>query len=760
MTEPTVKIEQKISVLIHGVDREFLEVCQKSLSSRFVFNLAGSAENIEKLVEKHSCGILVSSLSSFRSIFQKTGERFAHLIHVCIIDTSDIGILTEAVNLAVRDLIKLPFRNYEIKDVLNQARIKFMRERNILSQIKTLQMSQNSFHQIVDCSSSAILVLDSRDRVRFINPATERMFRRKKDEILGKTLHFSVSPGEQMEMQVVRKNGTFGVAQMICQESVWNNQKSTLILLNEVTELKEAEARAVSASQAKSNLLANMSHEIRTPLNSILGMTDILIENLKKKENIKYAEIISKAGNSLYGLINDILDLSKIEAGQIEFEEVHFNLYSFVKESVELMLVKARSKGIELSYSVEPGLNCDFSGDPTRIRQILVNLLSNAVKFTDQGSVTLEVVVGKSRAYHDKSKTSVIVFKVKDTGVGLSQDQQGKIFDSYTQADKSVTRKYGGTGLGLAISKNLAELMKGTILLRSKPGFGSTFTFKIPLIKLNSPVKAIEFRPDFQEQHSVLVNLSKFESKKLKSMLEEFHSKVSCIDSPLKMESYFRSRGSYSGVVVCLAQDLKVHRSVFDSLIAYKKIIKERIICLNDLSAPIRFRDYQNQMLDLPVCRVEFEQKLRKIKNIKSGESTKTKVKKLPGASYNELKILLADDMPDNRFLIESFLKNYPFRLDYAENGDEAFSKFIQGNYDMVLMDIQMPVMDGHTATKKIRDWEKKHKTIPVPVIALIAHAMKKDHLRSLDAGCSDHLTKPLRKQELLDAIIPKPVKL
>ena len=382
-------------------------------------------------------------------------------------------------------------------------------------------------------------------------------------------------------------------------------------------ELQHAKAAAESASQTKSDFLASMSHEIRTPMNAIIAIADLLAKTPLSPEQNNYVQIFRRAGDNLLHLINDILDLSKVEASQLELERTGFSLNDLLEKVTEMVAVRAHEKGLALVCEISPKVPTDLVGDPTRLRQVLLNLLGNAIKFTESGEVALRVTPDA-----DSSVAGALRFTISDTGIGIPGEKLGTVFERFTQANSSTTRRYGGSGLGLTISKRLVELMGGRIWVESGVGKGSVFSFAVPL----------EIWAGARRRAAVPVSTG-------------------------------------------------------------------------------------------------------------------------PEPPLPALHILLVEDSPDNRTITVAYLQDTPYRVEIAENGAIACEKFTAGNYDLVLMDRQMPVMDGLTATRAIREWEQANHRPPTPIIALTAAALKGDQEKCIAAGCTAYLTKPIKQEVLLQAI-------
>jgi two-component system, sensor histidine kinase and response regulator len=558
-------------------------------------------------------------------------------------------------------------------------------------------------------------------------------------------------------------------------------------------ELIAAREQALIASRAKSEFLSSMSHEIRTPMNAVLGMAEVLSETNLDADQVRYLETMRFNGSTLLTLLDDILDLAKVESGRLQLEMAEFDLGDLVEQTVETLAVRAHGKGLELVARIAPGTPTRRIGDPLRLRQVLMNLLGNAIKFTEMGAVELTVAApdgaqhGARNGDEDGAKGGVVRFSVADTGVGIETAKLGAIFSNFSQGDSSDTRKYGGSGLGLAIATRLVALMGGRIRVESEHGKGSTFHFTAPLEVSNT---MSENTPVY-DLHGLSALVADRNATNRRVFVETLgHYGATVAEATTVQET-----------IAALSEALRVGRP-FDLVFGdcqmpgieqIERLATDGCTCGAAMIIPMLTTDDLTSKL-ARVRRLGFKRHLLKpVRRSDLLEVIARAARNLPGraplasnghpdaatappltvsppapltpspaivvataspaATTRPLRILLADDSPDNRLLIPAYFKRLPYQVETAENGKVAVEKFTSGRYDVVLMDIQMPVMDGYTAVRTIRAWETEHRRPATPILALTASTLDEDIPRAFEAGCDAHIAKPVRKATLLAAI-------
>jgi signal transduction histidine kinase/CheY-like chemotaxis protein len=539
------------------------------------------------------------------------------------------------------------------------------------------------------------------------------------------------------------------------------NPLKSVGVVQDITALKESEIALLEAKQqaeaanvAKTLFLANMSHEIRTPMNGILGFLQLMSETALDQQQKKYIEYITSSSETLLSIINDILDLSKIESGKMELESISFDLRSAIEAAVIPLAYRAHTRGLELNLLIRSSIPHQVKGDPTRLRQILTNLVSNAVKFTETGGVTVEAVQTE-----ETETTSTVQLVVKDTGIGMTKETLQLLFKPFTQADSSSTRRFGGSGLGLSITRDLLTLMGGEVIVESTPGLGSRFVVTLPLMKDHSILFQRTDQKILKGRHLLVVDDDPYNREIVRTYLEETGCLVSEASRATEALSRLLSKEpglvNVHGVIV----DQQMPGMSGNELAAALKAIettKSLPLCMltstvnNEsarqaketgftayLSKPIRRQD----LLDIAASMLSIDQDRQPEKTLITRHSIRE------SHDQEKLMVLVVEDQEINRALTVQMLRKEGIRCDVALNGQEAVEACRRSQYDLVYMDIQMPLMDGYEATRQIRSMDLVRQP---RIIAMTAHAMKEDRAQCIAAGMDDYLSKPIQQRDLL----------
>jgi PAS domain S-box-containing protein len=552
----------------------------------------------------------------------------------------------------------------------------------------------------------------------------------------------------------IKRDGTPVWAQITSHDVRSTKGKTRLVIAADITEqkrqreeLEQAKEAAESAAKMKSIFLANMSHEIRTPMNGVIGMTSLLQETTLNPEQCQLVEAIRSSGESLLEIISDVLDFSKIEAGKLHLEQIDFDLYDICEECLELAVVEARQKAITIEANLTDRLPDALRGDPLRIRQVLLNLLSNAVKFTEAGSVILRLSAETADGQCSVKCT------VEDTGIGISREAGQRLFHSFTQADSSTTRQFGGSGLGLTISKRLVDLMGGEIGFDSQPGQGSRFWFTLKL-PVGAQQHFAETQAALRGKRVLVVDDSPIHRTVARNYLERAGALATEADSAKAALQQLQAAAEAARPYALAVIDLQMPE--MDGLALAHAIRENDRVADTPLLIVGSYRDAESAeqarqlqiggFLVKPIRRAHFLQTAGRIAAYGSAARSSSEKRAAPPSITK--KVLLVEDNPANQQLALLILSRFGCEAKLAQNGREAIEAWQRSRYDLILMDCQMPEMDGFTATREIRKREGEGGE-HIPIVALTANALEEERQKCFEAGMDDHLSKPFRKKDL-----------
>ncbi len=671
----------------------------------------------------------------------------------------------------------------QLRDLFNNQ------EQLVKERTRQLQLEKQFLESLIVNSPVAIVVTNLDNAITTWNPAAEKLFGYTQAEAADRNIDEIVT-SEDMRAEAVgyskkitegdliqaitqrsRKEGTLVDVELLSVPVlVAGEHVGAVAMYHDITELQHARLAAEAANRSKSDFLATMSHEIRTPMNGIIGMTSLLLDTELTSEQHEYAATVRSSADSLLGIINDILDFSKIEAGKLDLEEQLFDIYECVESAFGLVASRAAEKKLELAYIIDPLVPHAIIGDVTRLRQILLNFLGNSIKFTEKGEVVVAAEIyadaesaGKQAAAYAPGQRITLHFSVRDTGVGIPPDRIDRLFKSFSQVDTSTTRKYGGTGLGLAISKRLSELMGGKVWVESDgaPGKGSVFHFTLQVeVGQAQPKAYLNVSPEqLQNKRILIVDDNATNRRILTTQTRAWGMIPRETEFPLQALKWIQKGEPFDIALldlqmpemdgITLAQEI---RRILDAKqlplimltsMGRKDADADAVQFAAYLHKPIHLSQLHDTLME--IAAQGSGQVVHKVDAPRTAQIDSQTAENLP------LRILLAEDHPVNQRLALQILRKMGYNADLAANGLEVLQALERQPYDVVLMDVQMPEMDGLEASRKIcQKWTREDRP---RIIAMTAEAMSGDREKCLAAGMDDYLSKPIRIAELTEAL-------
>ena len=650
----------------------------------------------------------------------------------------------------------------------------------IYHDISQLQRQKQYYQSLLEVSPTAIVTTDPDHKVTSWNPAAEKLFGYTRKETIGQDIDSLVANTEAVHHEAVRLNRQTKEAGQVQLTTRRTRKDGSLVdvdvraapirvgdelvglyaLYHDISELQRAREQAETATQAKSAFLAMMSHEIRTPMNAVIGMTGLLLDTNLAPEQRSYAEVIRGSGEALMAVIDEILDFSKIEAGRLELERRPFDLRSCVESALELVAASASGKGLDLAYLLDRGLPGAIVGDATRLRQILINLLNNAIKFTDTGEVVVSVDGEALESGEEEiAREYKLHFAVRDSGIGIPPDRLSRLFESFSQVDASTTRRYGGTGLGLAISKRLSELMGGTIWAESRVREGSAFHFTIQAEQAPTlaPVHEHGAPPQLHGRRVLIVDDNATNRHILVSQAESWGMLARDTASPAQALEWIRRGDPFDLAILDMHMPEMDGGTLAEEIRRYRDARELPLVMLTSLGSWGELRGGVEFAASLtkPIKPSQLYDTLMSVfgatpAGVQAPAPREGPVEE-PAEQRMPLRILVAEDNVVNQQLALLLLGKLGYRADVTADGLAALQALEREPYDVVLMDVQMPTMDGLEATRRIhQQWSEGQRP---HVIAATANAMQEEREACLAAGMDDYLPKPIRVEELAAAL-------